>query len=88
MYLTDLNAIDWEVVDFIDIISNINNKDLQPDPLSPSFRTFNSTGTKTPKVPSNRYHSKQTSIKKAIKIKGYKVQNESTLSEWKLRYTE
>ena len=83
-----MDAIDWEVIGFRDIISNINNMDIQPDQLPLSFRTFNATDTKTPIGPSNNEHSKQPSRKKAIKSKGFNVQNEYTLSECKLRYTK
>ena len=70
MYPTDLDAIDWEVIGFIDIISNINNMDFQPGPLPPSFRKFNATDTKIPKGPSKNEHSKQPSRKHSRKIKG------------------
>ena len=33
LYPTNLDAIYWEVIDFRDIISNINNMDFQPVPL-------------------------------------------------------
>ena len=88
MSLTDLDAINWEVIDFRDIISNINNMDFQPGPLPPSFRSFNATETETPKGPSNNEHIKQPSRKKSRKRKVSKEKNESTLSEWKLRDTE
>ena len=84
MYSTNLDAINWEVIDFIDIISNIKNMNLHPGPLPLSFRTFNATDTKTPKGPSKNEHIKQPSRKKSRKSKGSKVQNQSTLSEWKL----
>ena len=80
MYPTNLDSIYWEVIDFRDIISNINNMDFQPGPLPPSFRTFNITDTKTPKGPSNNEHNEKPSRKKAIRSKGSKVQNESTVS--------
>ena len=54
-----MDAIDWEVIDFRDIISNIKNMDFQTGPLPRSFRTFNATDTKTPKGPSNNEHSEQ-----------------------------
>ena len=88
MYPTDLGAIDWEMIDFRDSINNINNMYFQPGPIPPRLRTFNKTDTKTPKVPSNNEHSEQPSRKKARKIKGSKVQSESTLREWKLRDTK
>ena len=88
MYPTNLDAIYWEVIDFIDIISNINNMDLQSGPMPPSFRTFDSTETKTTKGYSNDGHSDQPSRKNIIKRKASKVQNKSTLSEWRLRDTE
>ena len=75
MYPTNSDAIDWEVIDFRDIISNINNMDFHPDPLPPRFSTFNVTDTKTPKWPSNNEQIKQPSRKKAIKSKGSKVKN-------------
>ena len=46
MYSTDLDEIDWEVIELRYIISNINNIRFQPGPLPPSFRTFNTTDTK------------------------------------------
>ena len=49
------------MVDFRYIIGNINNIDFQPGPLPPSFRTFNTTDTKTPKGPRNNEHRKQPS---------------------------
>ena len=88
MYPAYLDKIDWEVIDLRYIRSNIKNMYFQPGPLPLSFRTFNSTDTKTPKGLSKKEHSEQPSIKKARKNKGSKVQNESTLSEWKLRDTK
>ena len=88
MYPTNLDAIDWEVIDFIDIISNIKNMDFQPGPLPLSFRTYDDKDTKTNKGSRNYEHSNQSSRKKAIKSKGSKVQNESTLSKWRLRDTK
>ena len=88
MYPTNMDAIYWEVIDFREIISNIKNMDLQPGPISPRFRTFKVTDTKTPKNPCNNEHSKKPPRKKARKTKRSKVQNKSTLSEWKLRDTE
>ena len=55
---TDLDVIDWEVIDFRYIVSNIKNMDFQPGPLPPSFRKFNATDTKIPKWPSNNEHRK------------------------------
>ena len=72
MYPTDLYMIDWEVIDTRDIIGNINNMGFHSGPLPPSFRTFNTTYTKTPKGPSNNDHIEQPSGGKAIKIKGLK----------------
>ena len=88
MYPTDLDAIDWEMIDFREIISNVNNMYFQSGPIPPSFRTLNITVTKTTKGPSNNDHSKEPSIKKGRKTKGSKEQNESTLSECKLRDTK
>ena len=85
---TDLDAIDWEMIDFRDNINNINNMYFQPGPIPPRLRTFNKTDTKTPKGPSNNEHSEQPSRKKARKIKGSKVQNKSTLNEWILQYNK
>ena len=79
-----MDAIDWEMIDFRDIISNIKIMNFQPDPLPLILRTFNATYTKTTKGASNNEHNKQLSRKKARKSKGSKVQNESTLSKWKL----
>ena len=45
----DLDAIDWEVIDFIDIISNINNMDFQPGALPQRFRIFYSIDTQKTK---------------------------------------
>ena len=81
MYPANLDAIDWGVIDFRDIISKVKNMDFQPGPLPSSFRTFNTTDTKTPKGTSNNEHSEQPSRKKPRKSKGSKVQNESMLSE-------
>ena len=81
MYQTDLNATDFQVIDFRDIISNIKNMNFQPVSIPLRFRTFNVIDIKTPKGPSNNEHSKQPSRKKSRKSKGSKVQNESTLSE-------
>ena len=50
---TNLDAIDWEVIDFRYIISNINNMDFHPGPLPLSFRTFDATDTKITKGSSN-----------------------------------
>ena len=55
MHPTDLDAIDWGVIDFRDIISSTNNMDFQPGPLPPSFRKVNATDTKTPKGPSDNH---------------------------------
>ena len=63
MYPSELDAIDWEVIDFRDIISNIKNMDFQPGPIPPIFRTFNATYTKTPKGLSNNEHREQPSRK-------------------------
>ena len=52
-----MDAINWEVIDFRDIISNINHMDFQPGPLPLSFRKFNAIDTKTPKGPSNNENS-------------------------------
>ena len=82
MYPNDLDAIDWDVIDFRDMISNINNMYFQIGPLPPIFRKFNATDTKTPKGSRNNEYSDQPSSKKYRKSKGPKVQNESTLSEW------
>ena len=49
MYPTYLYAIDWEVIDFRYIISNINHMDFQPGPLPSSFRKFYATDTEKPK---------------------------------------
>ena len=87
MYPTNLDAIYWEVINLRDIISNIKNMDFHTGPLPSSFRKFNAKDTKTPKGPSNNERRKQPSRKSPEK-KGSKVQNESTLSEWKLRNTE
>ena len=87
MYSTNLDAIYWDVIDFGNIISNIKNIDFEPGLLTMSFRKFNATDTKTSKGPSNNEHSKHLSRKKARK-KRSKAQNESTLSEWKLRDTK
>ena len=70
MYSTDLDEIDWEVIELRYIISNINNIRFQPGPLPPSFRKFNATDTKIPKGPSKNEHSKQPSRKHSRKIKG------------------
>ena len=67
MYPTNLDAKDWEVIDFRNIISNVKNMDFQPGPLPLSFSKFNATNTKTPKVPSNNYHRKQPSRKNSRK---------------------
>ena len=75
------------MIEFRYIISNMKNMDFQPGPLPLSFITFNATDTKTSKGPSNNEHSKHLSRKKARK-KRSKAQNESTLSEWKLRDTK
>ena len=72
MYPTELDAINWEVIDFRDMISNIKNIDFQLVPLPPSFRKFNATDTKTPKGPSNNENTEYPSRKKARKIKGLK----------------
>ena len=57
MYPTDLDAIDWEVIDYRYIISNVENMNFQPGPLFLSFRTFNDTDTKTAKGPSDNKHN-------------------------------
>ena len=88
MYPTELGAIDWDMIDFRDNINNINIMYFQPGPIPPRLSTFNKTDTKTPKGPSNNEHSERPSRKKARKIKGSKVQSESTLREWKLRDTK
>ena len=82
MYPTNLDAMNLEVINFIDIISNIKNMDFQQSPLPPIFRTFNATDTKTSKGSSNNEHSDQPP-RKIPKKKGSKVQNESTLSKWR-----
>ena len=76
------------MIDFREIIININSMDFQTGPLPLSFRKFNATDIKTPKGPSNNEHIEQPSRKKARKSKGSKEKHESTLSEWKLRDTE
>ena len=63
IYPTNLDEIDWELIDFIDIISNINNVDLQPGPLPPIFRSFDTKYTKTTKGSSKNYHSDHPSRK-------------------------
>ena len=63
MYPTNLYVIDWKVIDFRNIISNINNMDFHPGPLPSSFRKFNATDIKTPKGPSNNEPRKQSSRK-------------------------
>ena len=73
MYQTDLDTIDWELIDFRDIISNINHMDFQPDPLRPSFRTFNTTDTKIPKGPSNNEHINILQEKRPEKAKDPKL---------------
>ena len=75
MYSTNLYTVDWDVIDFREIFSNIENMDFQPGSLTRSFRKFNATDTKTPKGPSNNEHSEQPSIKKARKSKVSKEQN-------------
>ena len=67
MYPTNLDAINLEVINFIDIISNIKNMDFQQSPLPPIFRTFNATDTKTSKGSSNNEHSDQPPRKKPKK---------------------
>ena len=64
---TDLDAIYWEVIDFRDIISNIKNMDIQPDPIPPRFRTFNAIDTKTTKGSINNEHTNQPSKKRCQK---------------------
>ena len=59
MYPTNFDAIDWEVIYFRNIISNIKNMDFHPGPLPLIFRTFNATYTKKPKGMSNNDHSEQ-----------------------------
>ena len=81
IYPTNLDVIDWGVIDFRDIISNIKYMDFQTGPLPPRFNKFNAIDTKTPKGPSNNEHNEQPSRKKAIKSKLSKEKNESTLSE-------
>ena len=85
MYPTNLYAIDWEVIDFRYIISNINNIDFQLGPLPPSFRKFDATDTNKTKGSSNDEHIDHPSRRKAIKTKGSKVQNKPTLSKWRLQ---
>ena len=53
MYPTNFDAIDWEVIYFRNIISNIKNMDFKPGPLPLSFRTFDATDTKITKGSSN-----------------------------------
>ena len=60
------------MINFRDIISNINNMDLYPGPLPPSFRAFNSTDTKTTKGSSNNEHSDQIKKKRPEKSKAPK----------------
>ena len=81
IYPTNLDVIDWGVIDFRDIISNIKYMDFQTGPLPPRFNKFNAIDIKTPKGPSNNEHNEQPSRKKAIKSKLSKEKNESTLSE-------
>ena len=60
------------MINYRDIISNINNIDFQLGPLPPSFRKFNATDTKTPKGPSNNENIEYPSRKKARKTKRLK----------------
>ena len=82
-----MGAIDWEVIDFRYIISNINNMDFQPGTLPSSFSKLYDIDTKTTKGSSNDEHSEQPSRKRDRKTKGPKFQNESKLIEWRIRET-
>ena len=88
MYPTDLDVIDWEVKNFRYIISNIKNIYIQLGPLPLRNRTFDTTDTKLTRWSSNNEHSNQPSIRKSRKRKRSKVQNESTLIEWRIQDTE